>query len=202
MSLAVVDALERGPVSVAIDLFPALDHGNCSSGFRESSTAMAIDPCATCSMDSWHISWLIPSWRRQDCRPTGWTPDDSGGEGTADTPAEVPSVQHQGSAADIGRHGDGWRSVAGRDRPQDHGITTRERPVLLRGVMDLDADTGGYNLQAAFSTGWVCRGGGGAGFAAQERVTGPATALGPESYSVTMALGPSIGLQSFVSQLE
>ena len=27
MSLAVVDALERGPVSVAIDLFPALDHG-------------------------------------------------------------------------------------------------------------------------------------------------------------------------------
>jgi predicted flavoprotein YhiN len=32
-------------------------------------------------------------------------------------------------------------------------------------VLDLDADTGGYNLQAAFSTGWV------AGRAAAEYVT-------------------------------
>ena len=36
-------------------------------------------------------------------------------------------------------------------------------------VLDLDADTGGYNLQAAFSTGWV------AGRAAAEYVAASAT---------------------------
>ena len=43
-----------------------------------------------------------------------------------------------------------------RGRSADHGIAPGAAASIFAGeVLDIQADTGGYNLQAAFSTGWL-----------------------------------------------
>jgi len=156
MSLAIVDALKEGPVSVAIDLKPGLtdrqlhlrlqrdftEHGKRS--FRRILEGLLpnkmIEPfvgmsgipgekpghqVATGERDG--LVWLLKSLRFNIKNP-------------------LPM-----SAAMVTAGGVSLKEVDPR--------TMESRLVkglyLCGEVLDIDGDTGGYNLQAAFSTGWV-----------------------------------------------
>jgi predicted flavoprotein YhiN len=156
MSLAVVDALERGPVSVSLDLKPALDeeqlrrrlqrdferHGRRS--YRNILKGLLprklVDP---------FVEW------------TGVPPGLPGGriDGTErerllgclkslrfNIKAPLPLSRAIVTAGGVALEEIDPRTMASR---------LVEGLYLCGELLDLDADTGGYNLQAAFSTGYV-----------------------------------------------
>ncbi len=156
MSLSIVDALEKGPVSVAIDLKPALDEKKLrerlqrdfnQSGKRDYSDILK-----------------------------GLLPDKMIGPFKEMTEIEPDKYSNQISAAEREKLLSLLKSLRFNIKgplPIEYAIVTaggialneiEPRTMasrLVKGLyfcgelLDLDADTGGYNLQAAFSTGYL-----------------------------------------------
>ena len=156
MSLAAVDALERGPVSVSIDLKPALDEKQLRARLQRDFESYSKRSYRNI------LKELLP---QKMIEPfvvmTGIPPEKCGHEITAEErerllgslkslrfnieepmPISAAIVTAGGVSLDeIDPYTMASRSVSGL--------------YFCGEVMDIDADTGGYNLQAAFSTGYV-----------------------------------------------
>jgi len=156
MSLAVVDALERGPVSVAIDLFPALDHGQLQQRLQGEFNRHGNRSLRNL-LDGLLAHKLVDSF----LETTGLPPDRLGHQMTAaererltrllkslrfNIKAPLPI-----SAATVTAGGVSLDEID----PKTMASRLVKGLYFCGEVMDLDADTGGYNLQAAFSTGYV-----------------------------------------------
>ncbi|MBN1886345.1 MAG: NAD(P)/FAD-dependent oxidoreductase [Thermoflexales bacterium] len=156
MSLAVVDALECGPVSVSIDLKPALSEEQLRRRLQRDFERY--------SRRSYHniLKELLP---RKLVDPfvewTGVPPDKPGGRIDRtererllaclkslrfNIKAPLPMSRAIVTAGGVSLSEVDPRTMASR----------LVKGLYLCGeLLDLDADTGGYNLQAAFSTGYV-----------------------------------------------
>jgi predicted Rossmann fold flavoprotein len=156
MSLAVADALEKGPVSVALDLKPALDREQLHRRIQRDLDQFGKRSCRRI------LAELVPHKMIDPFLAM------------AGIPPEKPA--HQVNAAERECIVDLLKSLRFNiERPLPlaraivtaGGVSLREidprtmMSKLVAGlffcgeVMDIDADTGGYNLQAAFSTGYV-----------------------------------------------
>jgi len=156
MSLAIVDALERGPVSVSIDLFPALDHAQLQQRLQGEFDRYG-NRFLRHLLDGLLPHKLVDPFLEM----TGLPPDRLGHQITAvererltrllksmrfniKAPLPIPAATVTAGGVSL-------------DEIDPKTMASR----LVKGlyfcgeIMDLDADTGGYNLQAAFSTGWV-----------------------------------------------
>ncbi|HOK05784.1 MAG TPA: NAD(P)/FAD-dependent oxidoreductase [Syntrophales bacterium] len=156
MSLAVADALRDGPVGVSIDLKPALDPSTLDERLRRDldrygrrlfrtvlaglvPAAMVSPLAALCDVPLAKRSSEITRGERErvvhTLKSLRFT-----------VKATLPLERAMVTAGGVSLDEVDPRTMASR---------------LVRGlhlcgeVLDLDADTGGYNLQAAFSTGWV-----------------------------------------------
>jgi predicted flavoprotein YhiN len=156
MSLAVVDALEHGPVSVSIDLFPKLDHGQLQQRLQGD-----FDRYGNRSLRHL-LDGLLPHKLVDPLlQITGIPPDRLGHQITAGERERLAGLLKslrfniKGplpiSAATV--------TAGGVSLDEIDPKTMESRVVkglyFCGEVMDLDADSGGYNLQAAFSTGYV-----------------------------------------------
>ncbi len=156
MSLAIVDALEHGPVSVSIDLFPALDRDELEQRLQGEFDRYGKRTIRNL-LDAFLPNKLVDPL----LDVTGIPPDKLGHQMIArererlvglfkslrfNIKAPLPIASATVTAGGISLDEIDPKTIASR---------------LVKGlyfcgeVMDLDADTGGYNLQAAFSTGWV-----------------------------------------------
>ena len=156
MSLAVVDALEHGPVSVSVDLFPSLSHEQLQQRFQGE-----FDRYGKRSLRNL-LDGLIPHKLVDPLlEMTGLPPERLGHQTTAvererltrllkslrfniKTPLPI-------SAATVTAGG----VLLDEIDPKTMASRLVKGLYFCGEVMDLDADSGGYNLQAAFSTGWV-----------------------------------------------
>jgi len=156
MSLAIVDALERGPVSVSIDLKPAL-------GDKELRRRLQRD-FDRYSKRSYRniLKGLLPQKLVDPfVEMTGIPPDRCGHQIVAgererllsrlkslrfNIKAPLPLASAMVTAGGVSLNEVDPRTMASR-------LVTGL--YLCGEVLDIDADTGGYNLQAAFSTGYV-----------------------------------------------
>ncbi|MBU2009242.1 MAG: NAD(P)/FAD-dependent oxidoreductase [Chloroflexi bacterium] len=156
MSLAIVDALEKGPVSVSIDLKPALDE-------KQLRQRLQGDFDRYGKRSYGHIlRGLLP---RKLVEPfvhmTAIPPDRPGNQISADErerlllllkslrfniKGPLPMASAMVTAGGVSLREINPRTMASR---------LVEGLYFCGEVMDLDGDTGGYNLQAAFSTGYV-----------------------------------------------
>jgi predicted flavoprotein YhiN len=156
MSLAIVDALERGPVSVSIDLFPGLDHSRLQQRLQGE-----FDRHGNRFLRNLLDGFLPQKLVDPFLETAGLPPESQGHQMTAaererltrllkslrfNIKAPLPIASATVTAGGVSLNEIDPKTMASR---------------LVKGlyfcgeVMDLDADTGGYNLQAAFSTGWV-----------------------------------------------
>jgi len=156
MSLAVVDALAEGPVSVAIDLKPALSREQLRARLQRD-----FDAFGKRGFRSLLAGLLPPKMVETFLTLTGIPPDRPGGRISA---AERDKLLELLKALRFNIRGPLPLTAAivtaggvALDEIDPRTMASR----LVAGlffcgeVMDLDADTGGYNLQAAFSTGFV-----------------------------------------------
>jgi len=156
MSLSIVDALKQGPVSVSIDIKAALDRKQLSMRLQRDFDRFSKRRFRSI------ISGLVPAKMVDPIvLMTGITPDKYG---------------CQVSAAERERVVDSLKSLRFNIKeslPMSSAIVTAGGVSLkeidprtmasqkIKGlyfcgeVIDIDADTGGYNLQAAFSTGYL-----------------------------------------------
>jgi predicted flavoprotein YhiN len=156
MSLAIVDALEKGPVSVSIDLQPDLSEKQLHQLFQHDFELHGKRSFKRI------ISDLLP---RKMVEPlvemSGITPDKPVNQISAEERKQLVSLLKS-----LRFNIKGPLSLASA-MVTAGGISLNEidpRTMVSRlvvglyfcgEVIDLDADTGGYNLQAAFSTGYV-----------------------------------------------
>ncbi len=156
MSLAIVDALEHGPVSVSIDLKPAL-------GDKELGKRLQRD-FELHSKRSYRniLKGLLPqNLINPFVEMTGIPPDVLGHQINSEErerllcllkslrfniKSPLPLASAMVTAGGVSLKEIGPRTMASR---LASGL------YFCGEVMDIDADTGGYNLQAAFSTGYV-----------------------------------------------
>ncbi len=156
MSLAVADALDRGPVSLTIDMVPGKDRRQLKEKLQNEFSRHGSRYCRTI------LENLVPS-RVADLmlKATGTAPDK--------TANQVTAIERENI---INRLKD-LRFNVSRTRPLAEamvtagGVSVAEvnpktmESRLVRGLylcgelLDIDADTGGFNLQAAFSTGYL-----------------------------------------------
>ena len=156
MSLAIVDALERGPVSVSIDLKAALDRKQLSKRLQRDFDRFSKKKYRSI------VRGLVPAKMVDPIvLMTGIPPDKPG---------------YQINAVERERLLDHLKSLRFNIKdslPMSSAIVTAGGISLkeidprtmasrkIKGlyfcgeVIDIDADTGGYNLQAAFSTGYL-----------------------------------------------
>jgi len=156
MSLAIADALEHGPVSVAIDLKPALSD-------KELRQRLQRDFDRYSQRSYRHIlKGLLPQKLIEPfVDMTGIPPDKRGHQISAEErerlllllkslrfniKAPLPLT-----AAMITAGGVSLKEI----EPRTMASRLVEGLYFCGEVMDIDAETGGYNLQAAFSTGYV-----------------------------------------------
>ena len=156
MSLAVVDALEDGPVSVAIDLKPALDREKLRQRLQRDFDRISKKKYRAI------LKGLLPAKMVElFITITGIPPDKPGNQINATERERL--LEHLKS----------FRFTIQQSLPLSSAIVTAGGISLkeidphtmasrmIQGlyfcgeVMDIDADTGGYNLQAAFSTGYL-----------------------------------------------
>ena len=154
MSLAVVDALSQGPVSVSIDLKPALDREKLRQRLQRDFNRFGKKKYRGI------LKGLLPAKMVDPfIAMTGVQPDKPGNYITAIERERLLDLLKS------------LRFTIARPLPMSSAIVTaggvslREidprtmASRIIKGlffcgeVMDIDADTGGYNLQAAFSTG-------------------------------------------------
>lgn len=156
MSLAIVDALERGAVSVSVDLKPALDEKQLRARLQRE-----FDRHSKRSYRN-ILKGLLPNKMIDPfVEMTGVPPDVAGCQIGAEArerllsllkslrfnvSGPLPLASAIVTAGGVSLDEVDPRTMASR----------RAAGLYLCGeVLDLDADTGGYNLQAAFSTGYV-----------------------------------------------
>jgi len=156
MSLAVVDALERGPVSVSIDLFPGLDHGQLQQRLQGD-----FDRYGNRSLRHL-LDGLLPHKAVDPLlQITGIRPDRLGHQITAGERERLAGLFKSLRFNIKGPLPISAGTVTAGGVSLDEIDPKTMASHLVQGlyfsgeVMDLDADTGGYNLQAAFSTGYV-----------------------------------------------
>ena len=156
MSLAVVDALEYGPVSVSIDLKPALDRNRLHDRLQRDFNRFGKRTLRRI------LGGLLPAKMVDPfIEMTGILPDKPGHQISAEEREKIISLLKS------------FRFNIKRPLPMSSAIVTAGGVCLkeidpltmasrlIKGlyfcgeVMDIDADTGGYNLQAAFSTGYL-----------------------------------------------
>ncbi|MBI3930680.1 MAG: NAD(P)/FAD-dependent oxidoreductase [Chloroflexi bacterium] len=156
MSLAIVDALEQGPVSIAIDLKPALSAHELRQRLQRD-----FDRYSQRSYRNLLKGLLPQKLVEPFVEMTGIPPDKRGHQIAAEErerllrrlkslrfniKAPLPLAAAMVTAGGVSLKEVDPRTMASR---------------LIKGlyfcgeVMDIDAETGGYNLQAAFSTGYV-----------------------------------------------
>ncbi len=156
MSLALTDALERGPVSVSIDLFPELD---CEA-LRQRLQA-DFDRFGKRSLRH-QLDTLLPHKLVDPLLEMSGLPPDKLGHQMAAADRDhlaglLKSIRFNIKAplplstATVTAGGVSLDEVD----PKTMGSRLVKGLYFCGEVLDLDADTGGYNLQAAFSTGWV-----------------------------------------------
>lgn len=157
LSSLAVDALDRGQkVSLALDLKPALDSGKLDARLLRDLAARGGEPLSAI------LRGLLPGELIPICIQSCDLPED---QDTAHFPGKLRHRLVQW-LKDFRIEINGYRSFdeaiisAG-------GVSLKEidprtmQSKLLQGLfivgelLDLQADTGGYNLQAAFSTGWL-----------------------------------------------
>jgi len=156
MSLAIVDALEHGPVSVSIDLYPSVDTNQLRQRLQSDFDRHGKKNYRNI------LTELLPQKMAESfVEITGISPEKRGHEITAEERERLlrtlKSLRFNIeeplpiSAAIVTAGG------VSLDEIDPYTMASR----LITGlyfcgeVMDIDADTGGYNLQAAFSTGYV-----------------------------------------------
>jgi predicted flavoprotein YhiN len=156
MSLAVADALEKGPVSVSIDLKPGLTNEQLRLRLQRDFDSFS-------KRGYRHIlNGLLPQTMVDPIvKLTGISPDKPGHQITAEEKERV--VQQLKSLRFNIKSPlpmtSAMVTAGGISLKEVDPYTMESR--LIKGlyfcgeVLDIDADTGGYNLQAAFSTGWV-----------------------------------------------
>lgn len=156
MSLAIVDALEEGPVSVAIDLKPGLDTDQLRRRLQRDFDTFG-------KRQFRHIlKELLPNKMIEPFLKLSGIPGDKTGH-------EVSGVERDGLLGLL----KALRFNIKSSLPMASAMVTAGGVALdeidprtmasklVAGlyfcgeVMDIDADTGGYNLQAAFSTGYL-----------------------------------------------
>jgi hypothetical protein len=156
MSLAVVDALENGPVSASIDLKPALDEKQLRQRLQRD-----FDRYSRRSYRN-ILKGLLPQKMVDPfVEMTAIPPDKRGHEIDAEErerllrllkslrfniKGPLPMASAMVTAGGVSLKEIDPRSMASR---------LIEGLYFCGEVMDLDGDTGGYNLQAAFSTGYI-----------------------------------------------
>ncbi len=156
MSLAIVDALENGPVSVSIDLAPDKDDDTLRTELRQAFDRRGEDPYRDIMEDFLPLTLIYPF-----AAMTGVPPG---------TPGNLITVKEReillGLMKSLAFDIEGAYSMStalvtagGVSLSEIDPGTMASRLVeglyLCGEVMDVDAGTGGYNLQAAFSTGYV-----------------------------------------------
>jgi len=156
MSLAVVKALEEGPVSVSVDLKPGLSNEQLRRRLQRD-----FDTYSKRSLKHIMTGLLPASVIEPVIRLSGVSPDKPGyrvdGEEKERLVQTLKSFRFNIkqplplSSAMVTAGGVSLKEV------DPYTMSSR----LVRGlyfcgeVLDLDADTGGFNLQSAFSTGWL-----------------------------------------------
>jgi len=156
MSLAVVDALERGPVSVSIDLKPALDNDKLRQRLQRDFEGYSKRSYRNILKELLPQKLIEPFLGITDIPA-----EKRGHEITAEERERLLCLLKslrfniEGpmpiSAAIVTAGG------VSLDEIDPYTMASRliEGLYFCGEVMDIDADTGGYNLQAAFSTGYV-----------------------------------------------
>ena len=156
MSLAVVDALKHGPVSVSIDLKPALNEKQLRQRLQRDFDHYGKRGYRR------HLAGLLP---RKMVDPfvkmTAIPPDRRGHQISAREREQLLTLLKSlrfnirgplsMEAAIVTAGGISLKEID----PRTMASRLVEGLYLCGEVIDLDADTGGYNLQAAFSTGYV-----------------------------------------------
>ncbi|MEI8172547.1 MAG: NAD(P)/FAD-dependent oxidoreductase [Deltaproteobacteria bacterium] len=156
MSLAIVDALDQGPVSVSIDLKPALDRNRLRERLQRDFDLFSKRKYRRILKDLLPEKMVDPFMVM-----TGISPDTCGSQINREERERIIGFLKS------------LRFNIRRPLPMSSAIVTaggvslkeiepRTMASRLVGglyfcgeVMDIDADTGGYNLQAAFSTGYL-----------------------------------------------
>jgi len=156
MSLAVVDALEKGPVSVSIDLKPGLDEKELRQRLQRD-----FDRYSQRSFRNILKGLLPQKMVTPFVEMTGIPSDKRGSQITAEEREGLLGLLKslrfniKGSlplsAAMVTAGGVSLKEID----PRTMASRLIQGLYFCGEVMDIDADTGGYNLQAAFSTGYV-----------------------------------------------
>ncbi len=156
MSLAVADALEQGPVSAAIDLKPALS-------FKDLGDRLQLDFDLYSKRSFRNIlRELLPQKLIEPFVEMSRIPPDKCGNQINSTEKEkllllLKSLRFNVkstlplSTAMVTAGGVSLKEID----PRTMASKLAEGLYFCGEVMDIDAETGGYNLQAAFSTGFV-----------------------------------------------
>jgi predicted Rossmann fold flavoprotein len=156
MSLHIVDALEDGPVSVAIDLKPALKPEQLQLRLQRDFDAYGKRTFKSL------LKELLPQKMIEPVAKLSGIPADKPGH-------QISAKERDALAALVKslRFNIKGALPLGSAMVTAGGVCLKEidpqtmASKLIRGlyfcgeVMDIDADTGGFNLQAAFSTGYV-----------------------------------------------
>ena len=156
MSLAIVDALEHGPASVSIDLYPSVDENQLRKQLQNEFDSHGKKSCRNI------LKELLPEKMVEPFTElTGIAPEKRGHEIMAEERERLLSslkslrFNIKGplpiSAAIVTAGG------VSLDEIDPYTMSSRliDGLYFCGEVMDIVADTGGYNLQAAFSTGYV-----------------------------------------------
>jgi len=156
MSPAVVDALERGPVSVSIDLKPALDEETLRRRLQREFEQHGKRTFQN-TLTELLPRKLIEPYAEMTRIPSDKPCNQVGGEERERLLRLLKSLRFNikgplpMSAAIVTAGGVSLKEID----PRTMASRLISRLYFCGEVLDLDADTGGYNLQAAFSTGYV-----------------------------------------------
>jgi len=156
MSLAIVDALEHGPVAVSIDLTPSLDVKTLRERWQRDFNHY--------SQRSYHniLKEFLPQKMVEPfVEMTGITSDKRGHEIVSEERERLVSLLKSlrfnikaslpMASAIVTAGGVSLKEI----NPRTMASNLVDGLYFCGEVMDIDAETGGYNLQAAFSTGYV-----------------------------------------------
>jgi predicted Rossmann fold flavoprotein len=156
MSLAIVEALERGPVSISIDLKAALDRRELQKRLQRDFDRFSKKAFRNI------MSGLVPAKMVDPLvSMTGIAPDKPGCQLNAQERErlldQLKSLRFNikqplpMSSAIVTAGGISLKEID----PRTMASRKLKGLYFCGEVIDIDADTGGYNLQAAFSTGYL-----------------------------------------------
>jgi len=156
MSLAIVDALENGPVSVSIDLIPDKDKAALKAALQQAFDKRSNQICQNA------IRKFVPKKLVDPFLDMSGVPPDklSNQINAAERESLVNLMKslrfdikgaYSMSTAMVTAGGVSLKEVD----PRTMASRLAEGLYLCGEILDLDAGTGGFNLQAAFSTGYV-----------------------------------------------